>query len=107
MDPFQYPALWGAAGGLLYGALELVTAYSAQAPRSGVQRRAWFRLLQGAIAGPIMAEGMVPTLAKLTTVLDMRTIAVLVGWFAAKDPTGFLDDMKAALFSRVGGKDKE
>lgn len=44
IDPRDVPAFWGLCGGLLSGAVGLVTAYSAKAGNPVAQRRAWLHL---------------------------------------------------------------
>lgn len=103
MDPLLLlPATWGFAGGLLFGALEVVTAYSTRSAEHIVRRRAWLRLGLGVVAGPILSEAMVPSLVKLAPALDLRTISFLTGWLAAKDPRGLIDDLKTTLITLLG-----
>lgn len=101
MDPTSYPAFWGLAGGLLFGALELVTAYSQGRATELTRRRAWLRLALGCLAGPVLAEALTPTFLAVAPGLDMRTISTLVGWFAAKDPRALLEDLKNAVISAL------
>ena len=54
IDPRELPAFWGLCGGLLSGAVGLVTAYSAKAGNPVAQRKAWLHLGLGIVAGPIV-----------------------------------------------------
>lgn len=40
LDPRDFPAFWGLCGGVLFGAVGLVTAYSAKAGNPLAQRKA-------------------------------------------------------------------
>lgn len=58
IDPRDVPAFWGLCGGLLSGAVGLVTAYSAKPGNPVAQRRAWLHLELGIVAGPVVAEAL-------------------------------------------------
>ncbi len=91
-DLFIYPAFWGFCGGALSGAHGLVTAYSAKAGTPLAQRKAWLHLELGLLAGPIVAEALTePLILKVMPVLDMRGMALVVGWMVANDPRGLFE----------------
>lgn len=105
MDQFLLqPAVWGLAGGALFGALEVVTAHSGRSDDPAIRRRAWIRLGLGCAAGPLLAEALVPTLATLVPAIDRKTFSFLVGWLAARDPQGLLDGLWGAALGK--GKEK-
>ncbi|ADK99377.1 hypothetical protein [Brevundimonas subvibrioides] len=92
LDPREYAAFWGACGGLLSGAVGLVTAYSAKAGNPIAQRRAWLGLALGIVAGPIAAEALTEGIVlKIIPALDMRGVALTVGWMVANDPRALFD----------------
>lgn len=96
-DPRGYPWFWGMCGGLLSGAVGLVTAYSAKTGNPVAQRRAWLHLFVGLLAGPVSAEALVePVALKLIPALDMRGVSLVLGWMVANDPRAFFD-----MLSRV------
>lgn len=97
IDVREYPLFWGACGALLCGAVGVVAAYSAKAGTPYAQRRAWLRLALGMLAGPIMAEALTEHLIlQIVPVLDMRGVALTLGWMVANDPRAVFD-----MLSRV------
>lgn len=91
-DPREYAWFWGMCGGLLSGAVGLVTAYSAKAGNPVAQRRAWLHLALGLVAGPIVAEALVvPLVLKILPLLDMRGVSLALGWMVANDPRALFD----------------
>ncbi len=79
LDPRDFPAFWGLCGGMLFGAVGLVTAYSAKAGNPLAQRKAWLHLGLGVVAGPILAEAFTPSLIAVVPALDMRGVAMTLG----------------------------
>ncbi len=91
-DPRDFPWFWGMCGGLLSGAVGLVTAYSAKAGNPVAQRRAWLQMGLGLVAGPIVAEALVePIVLKILPLLDMRGVSLALGWMVANDPRALFD----------------
>lgn len=90
-DPREFAAFWGLCGGALAGAVGLVTAYSASAGTPLARRRAWLNFVLGVMAGPIIAEAVTPPLLSLVPVLDMRGVALALGWMFASNPRAFFD----------------
>lgn len=91
-DPRVHAWFWGLCGGLLSGAVGLVTAYSAKAGNPVAQRRAWLHLGLGFLAGPIVAEALVEGfILQIMPVLDKRGVALALGWMAANDPRALFD----------------
>lgn len=91
-DPREIPAFWGLCGGVLSGAVGLVTAYSAKAGNPVAQRRAWLHLIVGVLAGPIAAEALTEGIVlRIVPALDMRGVALTVGWMVANDPRALFD----------------
>lgn len=83
------PAFWGLCGGLLSGLHGVITAYSAKAGSPDAHHKAWLRLLFGLVAGPIVAEALTqPVILAVMPVLDMRGVALVLGWTATNDPRG-------------------
>lgn len=92
IDPREIPAFWGMCGGMLSGAVGLVTAYSAKAGNPAAQRKAWLHLLLGILAGPIVAEALTyGVILKVMPSLDMRGVALALGWMVANDPRALFD----------------
>ncbi len=92
LDPRDIPAFWGLCGGLLSGAVGLVTAYSAKAGNPVAQRRAWLHMALGIVAGPIAAEALTQGIVlKVIPALDMRGVALALGWMVANDPRALFD----------------
>lgn len=86
------PAAWGLFGGLLSGLWGLVTAYSKKAGTPEARFQAWLRLPFGIIAGPIAAEALTAGIVlKIVPAMDMRGIALAIGWMAANDPRALFD----------------
>lgn len=82
-----WPAFWGLCGGLLSGLHGLMTAYSARAGTPEAHRKAWFRLAFGLVAGPVVAEALTkPVILAVVPLLDMRGVALVLGWTATNDP---------------------
>lgn len=107
IDVREYPAFWGLCGGLLCGAVGVVTAYSAKAGTTIAQRRAWLHLGLGLLAGPIMAEALTEHLIlKIIPLLDMRGVALTLGWMVANDPRE-LFDMLSRVIRAVFNKEPE
>lgn len=97
IDLVNYPAFWGLCGGALSGAHGLVTAYSAKAGTPEARRKAWLHMALGLFAGPIVAEALTgPVILKMVPVLDMRGVALAVGWMVANDPRGLFE-----MFERI------
>ena len=87
-DPRDYPAFWGLCGGLLCGLVGLVTAYSAKAGNPLARRKAWLHLILGILGGPIVAEALTPSFIAIVPALDVRALALVLGWITANDPRG-------------------
>lgn len=84
-----WPAFWGLCGGLLSGLHGLMTAYSAKAGTPEAHRKAWFRMAFGLLAGPVVAEALTqPVILAVMPVLDMRGVALVLGWTGTNDPRG-------------------
>ncbi|WP_244093228.1 hypothetical protein [Brevundimonas naejangsanensis] len=107
LDPRDFPAFWGLCGGLLFGAVGLVTAYSAKAGNPLAQRKAWLNLGLGVVAGPILAEAFTPSLIAVVPALDMRGVAMTLGWIAANDPRGFFGFTKRLIYAALHAVLKE
>ncbi|QBX38881.1 hypothetical protein E4M02_02645 [Brevundimonas sp. S30B] len=74
---------------MLSGLHGLMTAYSARAGSDGAQVKAWWRLGFGLLAGPIVAEALTrPVILAVLPLLDMRGVALVLGWTATNDPRG-------------------
>lgn len=87
IDPREYAAFWGLCGGLMCGATELITAYSARVGNPAARRKAWLKLLFGALFGPVAAEALtVHLILKLIPSLAMPAPAIILGWMVANDP---------------------
>lgn len=94
IDPRDVPAFWGLCGGLLSGAVGLVTAYSAKAGNPVAQRKAWLHLGLGIVAGPIVAEALTHgVILAVVPVLDMRGVSLALGWMVANDPRALFDTL--------------
>lgn len=88
-EALEWPAFWGFCGGFLSGLHGLMTAFSAKAGSPEAHRKAWFRLLFGLVAGPVVAEALTqPVILAVMPVLDMRGVALVLGWTATNDPRG-------------------
>lgn len=96
IDPRDFPAFWGLAGGLLSGAYGLVTAYSAKVGTPEARRKAWLRMAFGMVAGFIVAEASVPWVLRAVPTLDMRFVSMVLGWMVTNDPRGLFD-----MFQRI------
>ena len=90
-DPREIPGFWGMCGGMLSGAVGLVTAYSAKAGTPLAQRRAWMLMGLGPVAGLIAAEALTGAVTGFIPALDMRGVALVMGWMAANDPRALFD----------------
>lgn len=98
IDLVNYPAFWGLCGGALSGAHGLVTAYSAKAGTPEARRKAWLHMALGLFAGPIVAEALTgPVILKVVPVLDMRGVALAVGWMVANDPRGLFEMLQRII----------
>lgn len=86
MDLREIPAFWGLCGGVLNGAVGLVTAYSSRAGNPLARRKAWFTVFLGALGGPIISEALTPSFLAIVPALDMRALALVLGWVTANDP---------------------
>lgn len=91
IDPRDFPAFWGLCGGMLSGAVGLVTAYSAKAGNPLAQRRALWMMALGPMAGLIAAEALTGSVRALVPALDMRGVALVLGWMVANDPRALFD----------------
>ena len=91
IDPREIPAFWGMCGGMLSGAVGLVTAYSAKAGTPLAQRRAKWMVALGPFAGLIAAEALSSTIEAMVPALDMRAVALIIGWMVANDPRSLFD----------------
>ena len=92
IDLREIPAFWGMCGGMLSGAVGLVTAYSAKAGNPAARRKAWLHLALGLVAGPIVAEALTQgVILAVMPVLDMRGVALALGWMVANDPRALFD----------------
>ena len=90
-DPREIPAFWGMCGGMLSGAVGLMTAYFAKAGTPMAQRRALWMMALGPVAGVIAAEALTGSVRGLIPALDMRGVALVIGWMAANDPRALFD----------------
>lgn len=90
-DPREIPAFWGMCGGMLSGAVGLVTAYSAKAGTPMAQRRALWMMALGPVAGMIAAEALTNSVKAFVPALDMRGVALVIGWMVANDPRSLFD----------------
>ena len=91
-DQLAVAAVWGLFGGLLSGLHGLVTAYSRKAGTPEARGQAWLRLLFGIVAGPIAAEALTEgVIRQIIPALDMRGVALTVGWMAANDPRALFE----------------
>ena len=90
-DPREIPAFWGMCGGMLSGAVGLVTAYSAKAGTPLAQRRALWMMALGPFAGMIASEALTGSVEALIPALDMRGVALVIGWMVANDPRALFD----------------
>ncbi len=88
IDVREIAAFWGLCGGVLNGAVGLVTAYSAKAGNPLARRKAWLHLALGVVGGPIVAEALTPSFLALVPALDMRALSLVLGWITANDPRG-------------------
>ena len=90
-DPREIPAFWGLCGGTLSGAVGLVTAFSAKAGNPLAQRRALMLMALGPVAGVIASEALTGSITGLIPGLDMRGVALAIGWMVANDPRALFD----------------
>ncbi len=105
VDPREFAAFWGLCGGALAGAVGLVAAYSTTAGTPLARRRAWLNLALGVLAGPIIAEAVTDPLLSMIPVLDMRGVALAIGWMFANNPRAFFDMLARVVrapFTREG-----
>lgn len=104
IDPREIPAFWGLCGGLLNGAVGLVTAYSASAGNPLARRKAWLHLALGIIGGPIVAEALGPSFLALVPALDVRALSMVLGWVAANDPRSLFKWLRDRFLMPVRGE---
>lgn len=100
-DPRDFPAFWGLCGGLVLGATDLVTAYSAKAGTSDAQRRAWLHLALGVVVGPVLAEAATPLFRALAPLLPMQVVALTLGWIGGNDPREFFTAFKKFMLRNL------
>ena len=102
IDPREIPAFWGLCGGLLSGAVGLVTAYSAKAGNPVAQRRAWLHLGLGIVAGPIVAEALTQgVILAVVPILRLDEVDVFNRSLMPNDALHWSDGGNELAFRRV------
>lgn len=98
-----YPAFWGACGGLLFGLLGLIPAFSAKG-NPEARRRALIELAVGLVAAPIAAEALTGMVLTLIPGLTMRAVATLIGALTVPYGPEFVNLIKRQIDKRLGGR---
>lgn len=104
-DPREVPLFWGLAGGLFYGALGVITAFSAKVGNPVARRKALLELLAGVVFAPIVAEAFTGMVLKLVPGLAMPAVALTLGLMTVPYAPAYLAHIKGLVDKRLGGRE--
>ena len=104
-DLHHAPAFWGVCGGLFYGSLGIIAAYSAKVGTPLARRRALMELAVGALFSPITAEAFTGMVMRLIPVLDMRAVALTIGLLTVPYAPQYIASIKRKIDERLGGRE--
>lgn len=101
-DPRDYAFFWGLCGGLMCGATELLTAYSARVGNPEAKRKAWLRVVFGVTMGPLIAEALtVHLVLKIIPTLALPAPALILGWMMANDPRDLFNRLQKIVQAAI------
>jgi hypothetical protein len=96
-----YPAFWGACGGLVFGLLGLIPAFSSKG-NPAARRDALVQLAIGVVAAPLVAEAFTGMVLALMPALAMRAVAMTIGALTVPYGPEFVDLIKRLISKRLG-----
>ncbi|WGM31512.1 hypothetical protein [Brevundimonas sp. NIBR11] len=106
IDPRDYAAFWGLCGGLFYGAIGLITAYSAKVGNPVARRKAWLEMMIAPVFGPICAEAVTVAVLAVMPGLGMPAVALTTGFLAVPCGPVLFNRLKEAVLKRLGANDQ-
>lgn len=104
-DPRDFAAFWGLCGGLFYGALGVITAFSAKVGNPEARRRAWLELMAGSLFAPVVAEAFTGMILTLMPTLAMPAVALTLGLLTVPYAPAYIAKIKAQIDKRLGGRE--
>lgn len=104
-DPRLWPAFWGLAGGLFYGALGLITAFSARVGNPDARKKAVLEMIAGVVFAPIVAEAFTGMVLVVIPGLAMPAVALTLGLMTVPYAPVYLARIKALVDKRLGGRE--
>lgn len=105
-DPREHAAFWGLAGGLFYGAIGLITAYSAKVGNPIARRKAWLELIIAPLFGPICAEAVTFAVLAVIPGLGMPVVAMATGFLAVPCGPVLFNSLKDWVLKRLGAAEQ-
>ena len=102
IDPRDHAAFWGLAGGLFYGAIGLITAYSAKVGNPVARRKAWLEMAIAPVFGPICAEAATFAILAAIPGLGMPAVALPIGFLAVPCGPVLFNRLKDEVLKRLG-----
>lgn len=95
-------AFWGACGGLAWGLLGLIPAFSARG-NPDARKRALLELGVGLVVSPLVAEAFTGMILAAVPALAMRAVALTIGALAVPYGPEFVKLIKRQISKRIGG----
>lgn len=106
IDLRTHPAFWGLAGGLFYGAIGLITAYSAKVGNPVARRKAWLEMAIAPIFGPVCAEAVTFAVLAVLPGIGMPVIAMATGFLAVPCAPVLFNRLKEEVLKRLGASEQ-
>jgi len=104
-DPRTVAAFWGLCGGMFYGALGVIAAFSAKVGTPEARRRAVLELIASTIFAPAAAEAFTGVVLAVIPGLAMPAVALTIGLLTVPYAPSFINKVKAFLDKRLGGRE--
>ena len=105
-DPRVLAGFWGLCGGLFYGALGVIAAYSAKVGSPEARRKSLLELLAGALFAPIIAEAFTGWVLTMIPGLAMPAVALTLGLITVPYGPAFIERIKGQIDKRLGGREQ-
>lgn len=96
-----HPAFWGGAGGLVFGLLGLIPAFSSKG-NPAARRDALVQLVIGMLAAPLVAEAFTGMVLTLMPALAMKAVAMTIGALTVPYGPEFVTLIKRLISKRLG-----
>lgn len=105
-DPRTVAAFWGLCGGLFYGALGVIAAFSAKVGTPEARRRAVLELIAGTVFAPAAAEAFTGMVLAVIPGLAMPAVALTLGLITVPYGPAFIERIKGQIDKRLGGREQ-